>query len=168
MANFNLDNYEPVEERLQRYLEKYPDARFITKVESNDGTRILIKAAVYQNAEQLKENLPHATGYAEEVRGEGYVNKTSHVENCETSAIGRALANAGYSGNKDKASRASREEMEKVQRMSEPERKPDQVSSPCPTCGGETEWRGGKKPDGTDWQGLFCKSGDKTHKVIWL
>jgi hypothetical protein len=57
-----------------------------------------------------------ATGYAEEVRGEGNVNRTSHVENCETSAIGRALANLGYAGS-DMTKRPSREEMQKVQRM---------------------------------------------------
>jgi hypothetical protein len=56
-----------------------------------------------------------ATGYAEEVRGAGNVNRTSHVENCETSAVGRALANAGMAGS-DVSKRPSREEMAKVQR----------------------------------------------------
>jgi hypothetical protein len=55
-----------------------------------------------------------ATGYAEEVRGAGNVNRTSHVENCETSAVGRALANAGMAGT-DVNKRPSREEMMKVQ-----------------------------------------------------
>jgi hypothetical protein len=58
-----------------------------------------------------------ATGYAEEVRGAGNVNRTSHVENCETSAVGRALANAGMAGT-DVNKRPSREEMAKVQRQS--------------------------------------------------
>lgn len=52
-----------------------------------------------------------ATGWAREVDGEGLVNATSALENCETSAIGRALANAGYSTSKQ---RASREEMAKA------------------------------------------------------
>jgi hypothetical protein len=56
------------------------------------------------------------TGYAEEVRGAGNVNRTSHVENCETSAIGRALANCGMAGS-DMSKRPSREEMSKVQRQ---------------------------------------------------
>jgi hypothetical protein len=59
-----------------------------------------------------------ATGWAEEVRGQGNVNRTSHVENCETGAVGRALANAGYAGS-DVSKRPSREEMGKVQRMSQ-------------------------------------------------
>jgi hypothetical protein len=58
-----------------------------------------------------------STGYAEEVRGAGNVNRTSHVENCETSAIGRALANCGMAGS-DMTKRPSREEMSKVQRTS--------------------------------------------------
>ena len=37
-------------------------------------------------------------GHAYERENAGYINKTSHVENCETSAIGRALASAGYAG----------------------------------------------------------------------
>jgi hypothetical protein len=61
-----------------------------------------------------------ATGHAEEVRGAGNVNRTSHAENCETSSLGRCLSNfpkhnfAGTDVNK----RPSREEMAKVQRQS--------------------------------------------------
>jgi hypothetical protein len=65
-------------------------------------------------AELWLEDLCIATGYAEEVRGAGNVNRTSHVENCETSAVGRALANAGMAGT-DVNKRPSREEMSKVQ-----------------------------------------------------
>jgi hypothetical protein len=67
-------------------------------------------------AELWLDDICIATGYAEEVRGAGNVNRTSHVENCETSAVGRALANAGYAGS-DVNKRPSREEMSKVQRM---------------------------------------------------
>jgi hypothetical protein len=65
-------------------------------------------------AELWLEDVCVATGYAEEVRGAGNVNRTSHVENCETSAVGRALANAGMAGT-DVNKRPSREEMSKVQ-----------------------------------------------------
>jgi hypothetical protein len=68
-------------------------------------------------AELWLEDVCIATGYAEEVRGAGNVNRTSHVENCETSAVGRALANAGMAGT-DVNKRPSREEMEKVERSS--------------------------------------------------
>jgi hypothetical protein len=79
---------------------------------SEPGADICVIRAELWLGEQLI-----ATGYAEEVRGAGNVNRTSHVENCETSAIGRALANCGMAGS-DMTKRPSREEMSKVQRTS--------------------------------------------------
>jgi hypothetical protein len=67
---------------------------------------------VFSDHEDQHTNNPKASGLAFEIEGTSGANKTSALENAETSAIGRALANAGYSGNK----RASREEMEKVAR----------------------------------------------------
>jgi hypothetical protein len=118
---FNLDDYEPVAARLDRWLNAkiagyeastndYP--RVLTRMVSEPGADIcVIRAELW-----LGENMI-ATGYAEEVRGAGNVNRTSHVENCETSAIGRALANCGMAGS-DMSKRPSREEMSKVQRTS--------------------------------------------------
>lgn len=104
---FNIDDYEPVEERIKRFYADHEDGRIITELLSspNDIAIVVVKAAVYV------DDTPKATGLAFEKAGEGYVNKTSHLENCETSAIGRALANFNYQGNK----RPSREEMQKVQ-----------------------------------------------------
>ena len=109
MAKFNLDEYEPVDVRIKAFYADHPDGRITTELVTTDDIRDLaiFKAYVWDN-EILK-----ATGYAMELKEDGYVNKTSHVENCETSAIGRGLANLGYSGSK----RASREEMEKVERV---------------------------------------------------
>jgi hypothetical protein len=77
----------------------------------------LADVAVFK-AELWLDDTLIATGWAEEVRGQGNVNKTSHVENCETGAVGRALANAGMAGS-DVHKRPSREEMGKVQRMTQ-------------------------------------------------
>jgi len=129
MAQFNLDEYETVESRLKRYAEKYPDFRVKTRVIKYTENHILIEAWIYQNKEDLLSGAYHASGIAEEVRGEGFVNKTSHVENCETSAIGRSLANANFSGDK----RPSREEMTKVERLSTPKTATD--LGMCPKCG---------------------------------
>jgi hypothetical protein len=107
---FNLDDYEPVAARHSRWLEKNPNGRTITHMVSVPGSDICVI-----RAELWLEDVCIATGYAEEVRGAGNVNRTSHVENCETSAVGRALANAGMAGN-DVSKRASREEMSKVER----------------------------------------------------
>ena len=106
---FNLDDYEPVAVRHSRWLEQHPNGRTITHMVSTPGADICVI-----RAELWLEDVCIATGYAEEVRGAGNVNRTSHVENCETSAVGRALANAGMAGT-DVNKRPSREEMAKVQ-----------------------------------------------------
>jgi hypothetical protein len=106
---FNLQDYEPVAARHSRWLEKHPNGRTITHMVSQPGSDICVI-----RAELWLEDVCIATGYAEEVRGAGNVNRTSHVENCETSAVGRALANAGMAGS-DVSKRPSREEMTKVQ-----------------------------------------------------
>lgn len=112
--SFNLDNYEDVDSRLHKFWEALESkGRISTEMvyqHLNDDGRIdqvIFKAWVSD------ENGVIATGYAEETLTNYGVNKTSMVENCETSAIGRALANAGYSS---KGNRASRQEMEKVER----------------------------------------------------
>jgi hypothetical protein len=106
---FNLDDYEPVAVRHSRWLTQNPNGRTITHMVSAPGADICVI-----RAELWLEDVCIATGYAEEVRGAGNVNRTSHVENCETSAVGRALANAGMAGT-DVNKRPSREEMSKVQ-----------------------------------------------------
>ncbi len=108
---FNLDDYEPVATRLSRWLENTDGhTRVITDmVHRGDGWCVF-------RAELWVDNTLIATGWAEEHVTDRGVNSTSHVENCETSAVGRALANAGFAGS-DPAKRASREEMTKVQRM---------------------------------------------------
>ena len=114
---FNLDNYEPVADRLARAHSDHPDMRVITDlvaVERNtDGKPIqyIVRAQIWLG-DVLK-----AQDYAEEMVGSSPVNRTSALENCTTSAIGRSLADMGYQGNVNgKASRPSREEMEKVAR----------------------------------------------------
>ena len=138
MANFNLNDYETVEERIRRFYKDNPDARITTELVSADGdpgrTRWIVKAYVFRDSERDK---PDATGYAFEVDGSGMTQKAAALETCETSAIGRALANLNYSGNK----RASREEMAKVQRQQGPSK---------------------------DWVGLAWKAETKDQlRVVW-
>jgi len=115
---FNLEDYETVEERIKRFYDKYEDGRITTEWQSSyavDGESPniwVLKASVFLTAGDQANNLPKATGYAFEVDGGVGANKTAAMENAETSAIGRSLANMGMSGNK----RASREEMQKVAR----------------------------------------------------
>jgi len=108
MARFNLDDYETVESRLEKFWAENPEGRIWTDLVSNDGKTVIIVAHAYRRADDTH---PAATGFAEETKGSSNVNQTSHVENCETSAIGRALANMGYA---TKGKRPSREEVSKV------------------------------------------------------
>jgi hypothetical protein len=105
---FNLADYEPVEVRLEKFIKDYPAFRISTELEVVEATRYIVKAYLFKNSE---DGVAWATGYAEETVSSRGVNQTSALENCETSAIGRALANAGYA---PKGKRPSREEMSKV------------------------------------------------------
>lgn len=120
MAAFNPADYETVEQRLFRAYGDHPEMRVITENLTTAQDRSVLTWVVKAEIWFIDETGPFlkATGHAFEIDGQGMANKTSALENAETSAIGRALANAGYSGNK----RTSREEMEKVARANAPKR----------------------------------------------
>jgi hypothetical protein len=105
---FNLSEYEPVEVRLEKFINDHKNFRIATELEVVEATRYIVKAYLFKDA---SDGVAWATGYAEETVSQRGVNQTSALENCETSAIGRALANAGYA---PKGKRPSREEMTKV------------------------------------------------------
>ena len=105
---FNLADYETVEERLAKYWTENPDGRIATELVEWTAGRFIVKALIYRTEADAQA---WATGLAFEQITDRGVNSTSALENCETSAIGRALANAGYA---TKGKRASREEMAKV------------------------------------------------------
>jgi hypothetical protein len=111
--NDRFEDYVPVAERLERFYERFPDGRVITHIieHSSESGFVLMRAEVYRSPDDAQ---PAATGHAFEVRGESYVNKTSYIENCETGAVGRALALLGF---EVKRGIASREELEKTARM---------------------------------------------------
>ncbi|MDQ1592611.1 MAG: hypothetical protein QOG71_3238 [Pyrinomonadaceae bacterium] len=111
--NDRFEDYVPVAERLERFYERFPDGRVITHIieHNSESGFVLMRAEVYRSPDDAQ---PAATGHAFEVRGESYVNKTSYIENCETGAVGRALALLGF---EVKRGIASREELEKTSRM---------------------------------------------------
>jgi hypothetical protein len=105
---FNLEDYETVEERLVKFWKDYPDGRISTTLVEHTLQRFIVQASVFRTEVDAQA---WTTGFAEETVSTRGVNSTSALENCETSAIGRALANAGYV---TKGKRPSREEMSKV------------------------------------------------------
>jgi hypothetical protein len=121
---FNLADYEPVEVRLEKFIKDYPDFRISTELEVIESNRYVVKAYLFKTA---TDSVAWATGLAEETVTSRGVNQTSALENCETSAIGRALANAGYA---PKGKRPSREEMTKVVKAPAPTVEKDYWTTP--------------------------------------
>jgi hypothetical protein len=105
---FNINDYETVEVRLGRFIDNYPDFMVHTELLENSEKRFIVLAKIYRTC---VDSQPFATGLAYETITDRGVNQTSALENCETSAIGRALANAGYAA---KGKRPSQSEMAKV------------------------------------------------------
>ena len=106
-------DYETVADRLVRWWKQYPTGRIVTTMVHYDAQTVVFRAEGWASDTAAE---PIATGFAEEVLGSSPVNKTSFVENCETSAIGRMISNSpiGTAG-----PRPSREEMSKVERRGE-------------------------------------------------
>jgi hypothetical protein len=118
MAKFDLSDYETVEQRLTRFWAAHPEGRVLTDLVFHDERRFIVKAEIYFDREDMT---PVAHGYAEEIVGASPVNRSSALENGETSAIGRALANCGFAS---EGKRPSRSEMDKVQRYQDEPRQP--------------------------------------------
>ena len=113
---FDLSNYETVEQLLVRWWAAYPNGRVYTCMMNYTGDACVFYCELYADKD---DKVPVATGYAEEVKSDRGVNATSFVENCETSAIGRAIANCPLQAPAS-GPRPSRNEMQKVERLTTP------------------------------------------------
>lgn len=94
MINLKGKDYAMVPERVTAFRKLYPEGFITTEIISNDGTTVLMQAKVGYYRDDGTE-VVLGTGFAQEVRGKGMVNSTSHIENCESSACGRALGFLG-------------------------------------------------------------------------
>jgi hypothetical protein len=102
---FNLSDYEPVADRITRFWEQYPAGRIHTEIVLINEIQVVVKASVWRD---IAEPMATTVDFAQETIGSSNINKGSFLENCATSAIGRALADLGFS---PKGKRPSIEEM---------------------------------------------------------
>jgi hypothetical protein len=93
IVNIRGKEYQTVALRVQKFREQHPDWSIITALISRDAETVVMLASVMNEQGRIV-----ATGHAEEFRSASQINSTSALENCETSAIGRALAAAGFGG----------------------------------------------------------------------
>ncbi len=110
-AFFSPEQYATVAERIELFYSRFPEGRINTELVTREGGEITFKALVYRTA---AETLAAATGWASEREGDGDINTVACLENTETSAVGRALANLGFTAS---SKRPSLEEMEKAVRV---------------------------------------------------
>jgi hypothetical protein len=118
MAYFNLNEYQTVQERVEIFRQLHPNGRIVNDIVLINEKEVVIKSSVYLDVNDAN---PVAVDFAQETVGTKGVNSTSWVENCATSAAGRALALLG-GGMSPKGKKPSREEMAKVQTNTQTER----------------------------------------------
>lgn len=141
--------YAPVADRIRLFYETFPEGRIITRLISRRDREILFRAAVFRSQ---ADKQPASTGWASERVGDGDINVVACLENTETSAIGRALANLGFTASRQ---RPSAEEMEKTERARArmgharrgiPPNAPAALVVPPVSAARELEERPGKSP----------------------
>ena len=83
------NDYITVNERVKEFRRLYPQGQILTQIMANSDGQVLFQAKIIVDGVLL------ATGHAYEKEGSSFINKTSYIENCETSSIGRALGMVG-------------------------------------------------------------------------
>lgn len=90
-TNIKGKEYAEVNQRIKAFRTVYPEGKIMTSLISCSDGVCVFKASVYGN-----DNTPLGTGHAYEKESSSFINKTSYIENCETSAVGRALGMCGF------------------------------------------------------------------------
>ena len=137
-TNIRGKDYAEVNQRVLAFWSLFPDGCIVTRKLSDDGNRCDVEAAVYRHAH---DDRPSATGHAYEVR-KGNINATSYVENCETSAVGRALGFLGIGATTSIASADEVQAAMDAQGVTQAKQPPAQgpVHARCRACGKQHEF----------------------------
>ena len=137
-GGFDPESYATVAERIRLFYAAHPLGRIHTDLVSRTSEAVVFKASVYRSPD---DDRPAATGWAAEREGDGEINLVACLENTETSAVGRALANLGFTAARE---RPSREEMVRSsrarQRLAIAERLKDRPESPNDAAPPELRW----------------------------
>jgi hypothetical protein len=187
---FNLEDYETVEERLLKFWKDYPDGRIETELIEAATNRFIVMARIFRTEADARY---WVSGLAFETITDKGVNATNALENCETSAIGRALANCGYATrgkrpSREEMSKASRDRIIKVEKPSDPwTLEPKEM--PIPVAEAVTALNDGIKPEeiptcpihkkpmesrvgntrGKDWKHYRCNAWpEKCEQIVWM
>ena len=88
-------DYAEVNQRIKAFRMVYPEGTIYTDMLSNEDGVCVFVAKVYANGSDVINSLL-GTGHAYEKEASSFINKTSYIENCETSAVGRALGMCGF------------------------------------------------------------------------
>lgn len=94
-TNIKGKEYAEVNQRIKAFRMVFPDGCIRTELISNEDGVCVFKAEVYTSTENGVNTLL-GTGHAYEKESSSFINKTSYIENCETSAVGRALGMCGF------------------------------------------------------------------------
>ena len=91
-VNIKGKKYSTVNERHKHLLQYFPEARFNEEIIFHDADRVVVKTELHIG------DIIYSVGHAEEYRNANFINKTSALENCSSSSLGRCLAAFGLSG----------------------------------------------------------------------
>ena len=175
-VNIKGKEYVEVNERLKYFREHYPKYSLISEIISLENGVVVMVASIYD-----EEGNRLSTGHAYEKEDSSFINKTSYIENCETSAWGRALANFGIGldtsvasyeevanavqnqpvidsntrpvNNTRKVQNAVRDEISMIS-----EQVMNTGDHTCSVCGAPSEFRSGVSKSGKEWKGYRCSS----------
>lgn len=135
MSNFKMDDYVPVNERIEKFLERYPDGSIQSDIVELTGSRVTVKAYAYRTPDDPRPGIGHSSL---DIPGSTPFTRGSEVENAETSAWGRAIAALGFEVKRGLASaeEVRNKQPERVERPAQAGRRahPQAATTPAPAA----------------------------------